>query len=78
MRGSTVITSHVLYWLSGWQVEEQREWKEGGKNEANGDDTSEDDAAVDDLVIYRQILEILKPGETVVKVCTCHIMSLIW
>ena len=51
------------------QIEEQREWKEGDKSETNGDErSSEGDAAVDNLIIYRQILEILKPGETVVKV----------
>jgi hypothetical protein len=53
------------------QIEEQREWKEGDKNETNGDErSSESDAPVDNLIIYRQILEILKPGETVVKVST--------
>ena len=51
------------------QVEEQREWKEGGKSKSNGGgESGEDDSLVDSLVIYKQILEILKPGETVVKV----------
>ena len=48
-----------------WQVEEEREWKEGrggGEESATGEDQ------VDKLVVYRQILELLKPGETVTKV----------
>ncbi len=54
------------------QIEEQREWnasgkKKGANNNGMDDDSSEED--VDKLVIYRQILEILKPGENVLKVC---------
>ena len=50
------------------QVEETREWEEGkhaGKEES---DEGEADEEVDKLVIYKQILELIRPGETVLKV----------
>lgn len=50
------------------QVEETREWEEGkhaGKEESDEREADED---VDKLVIYKQILELIKPGETVLKV----------
>lgn len=40
---------------------------------AASDEDEEGDAeeVVDKVAIYQQILNILKPGETVVKVCAC-------
>ena len=50
------------------QVEEEREWKEGrGGGEESGQSATGEDQ-VDKVVVYRQILELLKPGETVPKV----------
>ncbi len=50
------------------QVEEQREWTEMGV--ASSGDGSDDDE-VDTLTLYKQIIELLKPGETLTKVCVC-------
>ena len=54
-----------MKWLSN-QVEELREWKSGGKREEG--EQEEEDSEVDTVAIYKQILEILRPGETVLKV----------
>lgn len=48
------------------QVEEQEEWRKGKEKKME----EEEESPTDQLVIYKQILEILKPGETVVKVGT--------
>ena len=51
------------------QVEEEREWEEGqgkGSGESREQSTTEDQ--VDKLTVYKSILELLKPGETVTKV----------
>ncbi len=48
------------------QVEEQREWTEMGVA-SSGDGSSDDE--VDTLTLYKQIMELLKPGETLTKVC---------
>ena len=51
-------------------MEEEREWKAGRmqtEEAGNGDESSSDDQ-VDKLQVYKSILEILKPGETVTKV----------
>ncbi len=53
------------------QVEELREWKAGEKGRTGGGEGSDEDASspeVDRLTVCRQILELLKPGETVLKV----------
>ncbi len=55
--------SHVWY-----QVDEQREWNTSKKKAGEGKDDDSSEENVDKLVIYRQILEILKPGENVLKV----------
>ena len=53
-----------------FQVEELREWKEGESKRGEGDESPVQE--VDRLTVYRQILDILKPGETVLKVCSLH------
>jgi hypothetical protein len=51
-------------------VDEQQEWKKPGQGtEEEKDNGKEEELSVDRLVIYRQIIEILKPGEDVPKVC---------
>ncbi len=47
------------------QIEEQREWNKTG----GGQGLEEDDNPLDKMAVYQQILDILKPGETLVKVC---------
>ena len=48
------------------QVEEQREWNEPAeKDEPQGD---HEEATVNRMGVYKEILEILQPGETVLKV----------
>ena len=54
-----------MKWLSN-QVEELREWKSGERRGEEGEE--EEDSEVDTVAIYKQILEILRPGETVLKV----------
>ena len=49
------------------KVEEQRQWREG-EMKGNEDDEEEEEETVDKILIYQQIINILKPGETVVKV----------
>ena len=55
------------------KVEEQRQWKEGALEGSDKDEDGETEEVVDKVAIYQQILNILKPGETVVKVGTCSI-----
>ena len=52
------------------QVEEEREWEEGkGKmEEGEGEGGGETELQVDKLLVYKSILELLQPGETVTKV----------
>ena len=47
------------------QIEEQREWNKTG----GGEGSEEDDNPLDKITVYQQILDILKPGETLLKVC---------
>ena len=48
------------------QVEEQREWNEPAeKDEPQGE---HEEATVNRMGVYREILQILQPGETVLKV----------
>lgn len=59
-------------------MEEQREWIAGGGSrkassdqatmEQEGEEKEEEEEEEDKLVIYKQILALLQPGETVVKV----------
>ena len=56
------------------QIEELHEWKKGKEEEKEKEQMDED--IPDQFVIYKQILELLRPGETVVKVtwltvCVC-------
>lgn len=48
------------------QIEELHEWKKGKEEEKEKEQMDED--IPDQFVIYKQILELLRPGETVVKV----------
>ena len=50
------------------KVEEQRQWREGEMKGNKEDDEEEEEETVDKILIYQQIINILKPGETVVKV----------
>lgn len=68
--------SSPLPFPSHTQVDEQSEWIAGSKNkkrnkqggeENDSDDKESSDEQLDKLVIYKQILEILKPGESVPK-----------
>lgn len=55
------------------QVEELREWRAGQKG-GNRGGASDDDSSppeVDRLAVSKQILEVLRPGETVLKVRGC-------
>lgn len=58
-------------WLQGvdWnKVEEEKEWAEGGgSGREAGQDQVNVEEQVDKLMVYKNILEILKPGETVTK-----------
>ncbi|XP_003383440.1 PREDICTED: CD2 antigen cytoplasmic tail-binding protein 2-like [Amphimedon queenslandica] len=57
-------------WLEGvdWaKIEEQRQWKEGAMAASDKDEEGDAEEVVDKVAIYQQILNILKPGETVVK-----------
>ena len=44
-----------------------REWKKGKEEEKKNEEEMDEDTP-DQLVIYKQIVELLKPGETVLKV----------
>ena len=59
--------------IAALQIEELREWKKGKEKEEREKEEMDEDAP-DQLVIYKQIVELLKPGETVLKVgafCGC-------
>lgn len=64
-----VIVSLFHYWD---KIEELNEWNKGNKNRQDDDDDDQQEQTVDKLVIYRQILDILQPGETVLKVIIQH------
>ena len=52
-------------------MDEQREWNTGGKKDGEKEEEDEGSGgteSVDRLLIYRQILSILQPGESVLKV----------
>ena len=48
-------------------MEEEREWEEG-KGRTEGDEPTDMETQVDKLLVYKSILEMLQPGETVTKV----------
>ena len=54
------------------QLEEQREWSSTQKPDSADSEGEEDEPAIDKLTIYRQIMEILHPGETLPKVYINH------
>lgn len=50
-------------------MEEEKEWAEGGgSGREAGQDQANVEEQVDKLLVYKNILELLKPGETVTKV----------
>ena len=49
-------------------MEEEREWKEGKKKEGEEEAMAVEEAQVDKLLVYKSILQLLQPGETVTKV----------
>ena len=50
-------------------MEEEREWKKGQEKEGEeGDEQASMEDLVDKLLVYKNILDLLKPGETVTKV----------
>ena len=50
-------------------MEEEREWKKGQEKEGEeGDEQASMEDHVDKLLVYKNILDLLKPGETVTKV----------
>jgi CD2 antigen cytoplasmic tail-binding protein 2 len=50
------------------KVEEEREWKKGQEKEGEeGDEQASMEDHVDKLLVYKNILDLLKPGETVTK-----------
>jgi CD2 antigen cytoplasmic tail-binding protein 2 len=49
------------------KIEELNEWKKGEKKPEQ-DEEEQDDTPLDKIIIYQQIIDILKPGETLVKV----------
>ena len=57
------------------QLEEQREWSSNQKPDSADSEGEEDEPAIDKLTIYRQIMEILHPGETLPKVYINHRVS---
>lgn len=62
------------------RVEEQREWREGGVASSTEVKDSPD-PEVDTLTLYKQIMELLQPGETLTKVtkcCTILNSSYVW
>ena len=73
-------------WTFLYQVEELQEWKSGQRKsssrqdgdeeeeEGEGEEKDNDAQDVDTVAIYKQILEILKPGETVLKVLVMEVL----